>query len=594
MNILITGGTGFIGSRLALKCIAEGHRVTVYAKINNPNESSNRAEIVLAGGTVIVGSVTDFDRLKKAVEKCDLVFHLAAIQHEMNIPDQVFREVNVGGTRNLMEACLASSVSKIVHASTIGVYGNGQGTFDETSPCHPDNIYGETKLEGERLALSYGDRLPVTVVRIPETYGPGDRRLLKLIKLIQKYHPIIIGDGRNQHHPIYVDDLVQGLLVAGTHPNSNGEIHLLAGPEIIDTRTMVDTIAKYLNPGKPTISLPILPFVWMASLLEHLFRPLGIQPPLHQRRIDFFRTSYQFSFHRTTSRLSFAPTTTFDQGIFQTIQWYQEKGWIGDASSAQSSSHGTLMDLNVDPQLTAQIEPFDTFWEAPENIEKGFNKFQKFYRRNYFRHLPPDKTSRILVISCGTGYFVESLRQAGYNNVLGIDSDGFKVEYAVGRGLNCVHVNAFPFLIDNATHQPFDIIIAEQEINHLTKPEIIRFLELCHANLSIGGRLFVHALNGANPITGAEALAQNFDHYNTFTEYSLKQVLCRSGYTKISIFPLNLYIFYENPINYVGMLVNGTLNFLFRIFFIFYGKENTIFSKKIGACAVKAHQTQSR
>lgn len=588
MNILITGGTGFIGSRLALKCIEDGHRVTVYAKISNAYESNNHSEILLAGGTVIVGSVTDFERLRKAMENCDVVYHLAAVQHEMNIPDRVFHEVNVTGTRHVLEACLASGVSKVVHASTIGVYGNGQGTMDETTPCRPDNIYGETKLEGERLALSYRDRLPVTVVRIPETYGPGDRRLLKLLKITQKYHPLTIGKGQNTHHPIYVDDLVQGLQLAATHPGASGEIFLFAGPDVVETRAMVEAITNVLNPGKSIVRLPVLPFVWLAALLENLFRPLGIQPPLHRRRMDFFRKSFRFAPNKARAVLNFAPMTTFEQGITKTIKWYQEAGLIGDASSSENSDHGMLPALQIDPQLTAQIEPFDTFWEAPENIEKGFSKFQKFYQRNYFHHLPPDKGSRILVISCGTGYFVESLRNAGYRNVMGIDSDAAKVEYAVGRGLNCQHANAFPFLEGSTGQAPFDIIVAEQEVNHLTKPEIIRFLNLCHSNIATGGRLFIHALNGANPITGAEALAQNFDHYNTFTEYSLKQVLFRAGFNPVRVVPLNLYIFYENPLNYIGLVLDKFLNFCFRMAFVFYGKHNKLFSKKIAAIAYKA------
>ena len=147
--------------------------------------------------------------------------------------------------------------------------------------------------------------------------------------------------------------------------------------------------------------------------------------------------------------------------------------------------------------------------------------------------------------------------------------------------LNCKVANAFPFLTENKT--AFDLIFAEQEINHLTKDEILVFLNLCRKNLREGGALIVHSLNGANPLTGSEALAQNFNHFNTFTEYSLRQVLVHAGFKDIQVFPLNLYIFYENPVNYIGMALNTLLNVVFRIGFIFYGKENKIFSKKFAA-----------
>jgi len=237
--------------------------------------------------------------------------------------------------------------------------------------------------------------------------------------------------------------------------------------------------------------------------------------------------------------------------------------------------------MQVDKKLAAQIEPFDSFWEAPKQIEKGYDKFSKFYHRNYLKHMPIQKTNRILVVSCGPGYFLDVLKNMGITDVLGIDSDPEKIAYARARRLNCEVANAFPFL--EAGHDPYDVIFAEQEINHLTKTEIMQFLSLCQQNLKISGMLVIHSLNGANPITGSEAMAQNVNHFNTFTEYSLKQILEHAGFQDIHVFPLKLHIFYENPANYVGMAIDSALNLLFRLAFIFYGKTNKIFSKKIAA-----------
>jgi 2-polyprenyl-3-methyl-5-hydroxy-6-metoxy-1,4-benzoquinol methylase len=231
--------------------------------------------------------------------------------------------------------------------------------------------------------------------------------------------------------------------------------------------------------------------------------------------------------------------------------------------------------------LTARIEPFDTFWEAPKDIQKGFVTFVTFYRRNYLKWLPVDKEARILVVSCGPGYFVHLLTQEGYRNVLGIDSDPGKIRHAAEKNLNCVTERAFPFLERN--QDPYDVIIGEQEINHLTKDEILVFLDLCRRNLSETGTLILHSLNGANPITGAEALAQNFDHYNTFTESSLRQILEYKSFRDITVVPLKLYVFYENPLNYAGMLLDALNNLYFSLNFKLYGKSNRIFSKKIAA-----------
>lgn len=237
-------------------------------------------------------------------------------------------------------------------------------------------------------------------------------------------------------------------------------------------------------------------------------------------------------------------------------------------------------------ELTAKIEPFDSFWEAPDDIEKGYTSFYLFYKDNYAKYFPADKDSKILCVSCGPGYLVNLLTELGYTAVQGIDSFEEKVEYAEKRGLNCTVAHAFDFLHESAADH-YDMIFCEQELNHLTKPEMLEFLHLCRSRLKEGGRFVCFALNGANPITGAEALAQNFDHQNTFTEYSLRQVLAHAGFKEISVLPLNLYVFYKNPLNYVAMFAAWVLSVFFRATYILYGKKNKIFTKKIGAVCLK-------
>ncbi|MCP4422882.1 MAG: class I SAM-dependent methyltransferase [Chloroflexi bacterium] len=241
--------------------------------------------------------------------------------------------------------------------------------------------------------------------------------------------------------------------------------------------------------------------------------------------------------------------------------------------------------MAIEQKLTARLEPFDSFWEGPEDVEKGYKRFGQFYRVNYLPHVPADKNANILVISCGPGYFVNLLNEAGYANVLGIDSFPDKIEHAQNKGLNCQTAVAFPFLAE--TTEQFDVVICEQELNHLTKDEMVAFLNLCRDKMSDNGALIVHGLNGANPITGAEALAQNFDHFNTFTDYSLRQVLTYCGFERVNVFPLNLYVFYTNPFNYVAWLVAGLLSLIFRFGFVLYGKKNKIFTKKIAAVGYK-------
>jgi SAM-dependent methyltransferase len=259
------------------------------------------------------------------------------------------------------------------------------------------------------------------------------------------------------------------------------------------------------------------------------------------------------------------------------------------SSHAKSRTNNTAesrkYSVSSSADLSARTEPFDSFWEGPEDVEKGYRTFGHFYRHNYLSYMPINRQASILVVSCGPGYFVDLLAKEGYTNVLGIDSFSEKVRHAQKRNLNCRVERAFEFL-DNVT-EPYDVIFCEQELNHLTKDEIVVFLNLCWSKLKPEGTLIVHGLNGANPITGADALAQNFDHFNTFTEYSLRQVLDYCGFYQIKVIPLNLYVFYTNPFNYVAMFIAGLLTLFFQFTFKLYGKFNRLFTKKIAAICKK-------
>ena len=236
------------------------------------------------------------------------------------------------------------------------------------------------------------------------------------------------------------------------------------------------------------------------------------------------------------------------------------------------------------PKLAARLEPFDSYWQAPADVDSGYKSFSAYYKANYLPHLPADRNAKILVVSCGPGYLVDLLAVSGYRNVLGIDSDAAKVEHARRRGLNCEVAEVFPFL---AKHQngEYDSIIPEQELNHLTIDETISFLDLCRRALKPGGQVIVYAMNGANPLVGSENLAHNIDHFYNVTEYSLGQLLQLGGFHKVRPFALKLYVFWKNPANYVGLAVTATMEAAMKIIFKLYGKKVTILSKKIAAVA---------
>jgi len=172
VNVLITGGTGFIGSRLGLRCIAAAF-VRILGQENTPAESSNRKILEEKGARIRLGSVTRKELLPELLEGTDVVFHLAAAQHEVNVPDERFREVNVRGTANLLEAAVRAGVKRFVHGSTIGVHGQGmEGRIDENTRRSRQYLRKNEARGGKRRSFLQGSiarRHPSN----PETYGPG-------------------------------------------------------------------------------------------------------------------------------------------------------------------------------------------------------------------------------------------------------------------------------------------------------------------------------------------------------------------------------------------------------------------------------------
>jgi SAM-dependent methyltransferase len=254
-------------------------------------------------------------------------------------------------------------------------------------------------------------------------------------------------------------------------------------------------------------------------------------------------------------------------------------------SSVTPLRDGTVVrPVGAPVKLAARLEPFDSYWQAPADVEKGYKSFSAYYRANYLAHIPQDRDSKILVVSCGPGYLVDLLVRSGYRQVIGIDSDGGKVAHALKRGLNCEVAEVFPYLAQRQNGE-FDCIIPEQELNHLTIEETITFLGMCRAALRPGGKIVVYAMNGANPLVGSENLAHNIDHFYNVTEHSIGQLLQLGGFQNIKPFALKLYVFWKNPLNYVGLVVTALMEAAMKVIFVLYGKKVRIVSKKIAAVA---------
>jgi nucleoside-diphosphate-sugar epimerase len=326
-SVLVTGAAGFTGVSLALSLVAAGHRVRGLVRNREGAVALERA-----GVATVMGDIRDPSVVREALQGIDTVHHLAAVFRRAGVPDSEYREVHVDATRQLIELSAAAGVSRMVHCSTVGVHGSvsEEAPATEEAPFHPGDIYQLTKLEGEQMALETADRtgVPLTVIRPGPIYGPGDKRLLKLIGGVARRRFTLLGDGSPRFQMVYVDDLTEGFRLAAESPAAAGRTYIMTGNEAPTLNELVHEIAGVAHVDSPRFHLPVWPFWLAGALCEFLCIPFGIEPPIYRRRVKFFTNNRWFDTSRAQAELGFAPKVSLRDGIRRTLDSYRRLGWV--------------------------------------------------------------------------------------------------------------------------------------------------------------------------------------------------------------------------------------------------------------------------
>jgi dihydroflavonol-4-reductase len=326
VRVALTGATGYTGGRLLESLRQRGDEVAVLVR---PRSSSTRARELAS--RVVEGDLRDAAAARRLVEGVDAVLHVAAVYRTAGHPDSYYREVNVGGTEHLLEAAARSGVRRFVHTSTVGVHGHvAHPPADETAPLAPGDIYQTTKAEAETLALEFyrRRRVPVAVVRPGAIYGPGETRLLKLFRAIARGRYAVVGDGRSYYHPVFIDDLLQGFLLALEREEAVGEAFLVCGPAYLTQAELASLVERHTGGRVLPFRIPVGPLRWAGALVEAMCVPLGVEPPLHRRRVEFWTKSRAFTIEKARRLLGYDPKVGLEEGIARTATWYREAGWL--------------------------------------------------------------------------------------------------------------------------------------------------------------------------------------------------------------------------------------------------------------------------
>lgn len=325
-KVLVTGATGFTGKRLTEILLQRGYEVRVI--IRDKNRFAIPADEKLE---VIIGDLRNPKDVDHAVKGIQIIFHVAALYRTAGAEPQKYWDTHVKATENLLNSAYRASIKKFIHASTVGIHSHIENPpANENYDVHPGDIYQLTKWEGEKKAKEFHEKtgLPLVIIRPTPIYGPGDMRLLKLFKIASKKYSIILGSGEIFYHMVYVDDLVDGMILAAESNISSGEAFIIGGDGYISLNNMLNLISKNLKKESKIIHLPATPFQVLGTLCEKICIPLGINPPIYRRRVDFFTKSRAFDISKAKKMLNYSPKISLEEGLSRTAEWYKNEGLI--------------------------------------------------------------------------------------------------------------------------------------------------------------------------------------------------------------------------------------------------------------------------
>jgi len=327
MKILVTGGTGFTGKALVKQLVEDGHEI-----ISLDNKEHLKTEEEKEWGVkLIFGSITDPDVIEEAIEGVDVVHHLAAAFREMDVPESYYDDVNVGGTKKILEAALKHNVKKFIYCSTCGVHGNiDNPPADEYSPIQPADYYQKTKYEAEPIVDEYYKKgLNTVIIRPTAIYGPGDpERFFMIFKNVNKGHFPMFGNGKTLYHPVYIDNLIDGFILAMEKESAIGKTYLIADENYVEIEELVREVGKALKVDVKIDHYPIGPLIAAGHIFETLYKPFHKIPPIFPRRVDWFRQNRAFNIERAINDLGYQPKIDLREGLIRTANWYKQEGYI--------------------------------------------------------------------------------------------------------------------------------------------------------------------------------------------------------------------------------------------------------------------------
>lgn len=326
MRVLVTGGTGFLGGHLVERLVGQGNKVRALVR-----STSDTSRLRTLGIELAEGDVTDRVSVMEAVRGTEVVYHAAALASDWGTYKQFYR-VNVEGTQNVIDACLAERVHRLVHVSTQSVifaFDDHRGT-DESYPIparHRDH-YSATKAEAERRVLeAHSGALFTSAVRPHVIWGPRDTKILPRIEdLARKKQLMLVGGGEAQISLSYVDNVIDGLLLCAERDAAGGEAFFIVDREPVDVQRFVSRLCEAIGAPPPTRSIPYGIAFTAATFLEWIWKILGKSspPPISRYGVAVLGRNMVFRWEKAHRLLGYTPVIDFEEGMRRIRQWKAE------------------------------------------------------------------------------------------------------------------------------------------------------------------------------------------------------------------------------------------------------------------------------